>query len=219
MPRVLRLAGHLTPLASELDQNLLIETPSQERFVLKIAKRTRRTVALMPTNAAMRHMASTGITPPSDPCSVGRVVCVTGTGHAVRLLTWYRASRLDRSRVARSSPGDLGAPTRSDQRGAVVIRPSRAAPALSLGPRRRCADHRRLRSLDRDETLRGLVCGLSVHMASRDGKRYGACAGRVIMGRERLQRPCRLTARRAACLGLIDFGDMVHSYTPSPSLR
>jgi 4-aminobutyrate aminotransferase-like enzyme/Ser/Thr protein kinase RdoA (MazF antagonist) len=83
------LSGRLTPLVSERDQNLRVETETQT-LVLKIANRAEDAGHLALQNAALAHIARTdpalGV-PRLVPALDGSGMVMAG-GHAVRLMTW-----------------------------------------------------------------------------------------------------------------------------------
>ena len=106
------IAAAASSLASERDQNFLLDTSRGERYVLKIANAAEDRALLEAQNAAMAHVAAqTGLAP--------RVVDVGGTsifvrateGRAcfVRLLTWIPGTPLaDVRRRSRDLVEDIG---------------------------------------------------------------------------------------------------------------
>jgi 4-aminobutyrate aminotransferase-like enzyme/Ser/Thr protein kinase RdoA (MazF antagonist) len=95
--KIFGIEATASPLASERDQNFTLETTGGERFVLKIANAAEDRALLDAQNAAMTHVArETGLAP--------RVISVGGTSifqestggatHFVRLLTWIPGAAL-----------------------------------------------------------------------------------------------------------------------------
>src|SRR3954466_4824462 len=87
------LEAEATPLASERDQNFLLQTGAGDRFVLKIANATEERALLEAQNAAMAHVARlTTMCPRVIPTVEGEAIAQTtsrpGTTHYVRLVTW-----------------------------------------------------------------------------------------------------------------------------------
>jgi 4-aminobutyrate aminotransferase-like enzyme/Ser/Thr protein kinase RdoA (MazF antagonist) len=89
------------PLPSERDQNFLLTTTTGERFVLKIANATEHRAILDAQNAALIHVAArTGICPRVVPTRSGELMATVsasgGDPHLVRLVTWLRGVPLAR---------------------------------------------------------------------------------------------------------------------------
>jgi Ser/Thr protein kinase RdoA (MazF antagonist) len=99
------IAGAISSLPSERDQNFLVTAEGGEKFVLKIANAHDTPELLDFQNRAMRHVEES-----APGCRVQRVVCClqgadigrirhaeTGTDHCVRLLTWIDGEVLAKS--------------------------------------------------------------------------------------------------------------------------
>jgi Ser/Thr protein kinase RdoA (MazF antagonist) len=86
------LDGSASPLPSERDQNFAVTTASDDRFVLKIANASESADLLEAQNAALAHLALTGlcarIVTALDGREIARVSNADGRVHLVRLLTW-----------------------------------------------------------------------------------------------------------------------------------
>ena len=88
-----------TPLPSERDQNVLLQTAAGDRFVLKIANATDDRALLEAQNAAMAHVARTStLCPRVIPTLTGEpmahITTASGSRHFVRLVTWIAGQTL-----------------------------------------------------------------------------------------------------------------------------
>jgi 4-aminobutyrate aminotransferase-like enzyme/Ser/Thr protein kinase RdoA (MazF antagonist) len=82
------LEADAQPLPSERDQNFLLETASG-RFVLKFANASERVEILEAQNAALEHLAGwTALCPRVVPTTSGVGIAPGPGGHLVRLVTW-----------------------------------------------------------------------------------------------------------------------------------
>jgi len=90
---VFGLDGEVSALPSERDQNFLLRTSANDRFVLKIANGHEQRAFLEAQNAALTHVARrVGFCPTVVPARDGTLLSQTtglfGEVHFVRLLTW-----------------------------------------------------------------------------------------------------------------------------------
>jgi 4-aminobutyrate aminotransferase-like enzyme/Ser/Thr protein kinase RdoA (MazF antagonist) len=204
-----------SPLPSERDQNFLLATATGERFVLKIANLQETRDLLDAQDAAMSRVAELGLCPRVLPAPDGSPVTTAGTGHLVRLLTWLPGKPL----------------------GEQATRPDALLEDLgrSLG-RLSCAlsgfDHPAIHRdfhwdlargfaivaehapLIPDPELQGLVRRTVAHIQARDGERIARLRRSAVHG-DANDYNVLVTETPAGprISGVIDFGDMVHSYT------
>jgi 4-aminobutyrate aminotransferase-like enzyme/Ser/Thr protein kinase RdoA (MazF antagonist) len=203
-----------SPLPSERDQNFLLQTSSGERFVLKIANATEPREILEAQNAAMQHVAALQLCPQVRPTLDGREIAQTPAGHFVRLLTWLPGVPL----------------------GEVAARPERLLEDLGtrLGRLSRTLagfDHpaihrhfywdlsrgfeivREYSLLIEDPSLRGFIRRVTGYIAARDGQRMATLRRSAVHGDANDFNVLVNGPDVTAVTGLIDFGDMVHSWT------
>jgi hypothetical protein len=85
-----------TPLASERDQNFLVTTAAGDRFVLKIANGGEERAMLEAQNAAMAHVAPRiGFCPRVTPAISGDSIAITPDGnHFVRMVSYLAGTPL-----------------------------------------------------------------------------------------------------------------------------
>jgi 4-aminobutyrate aminotransferase-like enzyme/Ser/Thr protein kinase RdoA (MazF antagonist) len=223
--RLFGVDGHAHPLPSERDQNFRIDSRTGARFVLKIANVREGAAMLEAENAAMEHVAAQGdsvacprVVAGCDGRAIQSVEGRDGRRHHVRLLTW-----LPGMPFATTSPhtpallADLGRFMGSlDQalasfdhlaahrefhwdvaRAAVVIRPLLAE--IDGGERRALLE--RLLARFEAATLPRLAA-LRRGVIHDDANDYNVLVGGG--GSDLLE-------RNQSVVGLLDFGDMVHS--------
>src|SRR5262245_30487618 len=78
-----------SPLPSERDQNFLVTTAAGERYVLKIANASEERAMLEAQNAAMAHVSRRmTFCPRVVPTTAGTTIGAAGDGHFVRLVTY-----------------------------------------------------------------------------------------------------------------------------------
>ena len=99
--------GTLTPLPSERDQNFLLKTADGEAFVLKIANALEDRLLLEAQNDMLSHLAqSMTLCPQPIPTRTGQIIAdvpaPSGVTHLVRLLTYLPGKPL--SQLKRHSP-------------------------------------------------------------------------------------------------------------------
>ncbi len=85
-------------LPSERDRNIRLDATDGARYVLKIANARETTAMLEAENAAMRRLASTGLTAVLIPTRAGSDIGETPEGHRVRLITWLEGEPLAQAR-------------------------------------------------------------------------------------------------------------------------
>ena len=204
-----------SPLPSERDQNFLLVTTAGDRFVLKIANATEAFEMLDAQNAAMEHLSALGLCPRLVPTTDGQQISRAPSGHFVRLVTWVPGVPLG---TCESRPDSL-----LEDLGAKLGQLSTA-----LADFDHPAIHREFywdlsRSFEiihehapliADPSLRGFVLRTSGHIQARDGRQLAMLRRTAVHGDandfnvlvvETHGGPPRVS-------GLIDFGDMVHSY-------
>jgi 4-aminobutyrate aminotransferase-like enzyme/Ser/Thr protein kinase RdoA (MazF antagonist) len=212
----LRAAAKLLP--SERDQNFLLETEAGDRFVLKIANALEGRALLEAQNEAMNRVAARSrLCQRVAPTLAGETIAAT-EGHFVRLVTYLSGVPL--GNVKRHSPALLR------DVGRAVAEVDKALADFDCAALRRefhwdlarglevCRKHLPLVA---DETLRGLVEKLAAayeqtvapllpnlrrSVIHNDANNFNVLAG----GGD-------IYTRRQSVVGLIDFGDLVHSYT------
>lgn len=210
------IAGAAAPLPSERDQNFLLTSAAGERFILKIANATETRELLEAQNAAMAHVASVGICPRVLVTAAGESIASLPSGHFVRLLSWI--------------PGvPLG--TLEDRPDSLLEDLGRKLGQLSdaLASFDHPAIHRDFywdlsRAFDivhdyapliEDAALRSFILRTTGHIRARDGRRLARLRRSAVHGDANDFNVIVLpdVAHGPRVMGLIDFGDMVHSYT------
>jgi len=213
--------SHARLLPSERDQNFLLTTESGERFVLKIANGREQAVLLESQNQAMGHLAKRlSYCPQVVPTTSGEQITRIGTSpedsHFVRLVTYLpgaplgdlkeqssellcdigeKLGRLDRelttfdhAALHRDFHWDLvNGPCVVKNYGALIPDPSLRELVVN------CAEELEATLAPRSQKLRRSI----IHGDPND---YNVIIGPDDSGLQRV-------------LGLIDFGDMVYSYT------
>lgn len=209
------LEAAASPLPSERDQNFLLTLATGERFVLKIANLDENRELLDAQNAAMSHVAELGLCPRVVPAADGSPITTAGTGHLVRLLTWLpgaplgqQAARPDAlledlgrtlGQLSRALSGfDHHAIHRDFHwdlaRGFVIV--DEHAPGIA------------------DPELQGLVRRTVAHVRARDAERIARLRRSAVHGDANDYNVLVTeTPSGTRVSGMIDFGDMVHSYT------
>ncbi|HJR58898.1 MAG TPA: aminotransferase class III-fold pyridoxal phosphate-dependent enzyme [Vicinamibacterales bacterium] len=205
-----------SPLPSERDQNFLLATAEGERFVLKVANATEPRELLEAQNAAMEHVAALGFCPRVRAAAGGGTIARASSGHFVRLLSWlpgtplggisarpdslledlgHRLGRFSAALAAFDHPA-IHRPFHWDlARGFEII--DEHAPLID------------------DPALRGFVRRMSSCVQARDGRRLDRVRRSAVHGDANDFNVLVDTAAPDGprVTGLIDFGDMVHSYT------
>jgi len=199
------------PLPSERDQNFLLETADGRRFVLKIANATESRALLDAQHAAMTHAsAHTDLCPRPVPAGTGETI-VAFDGYLARVLTWLPGTTLALTRLRSLRLlhdlgvrlGELDAVLRSFDhpaahrdlywdlaRGPLTIR--ERLPVVDEGPLRPIVE----RVLHRiDIELKPRLDKLPRSVVHGDANDHN-----ILVSQQRVS-------------GLIDFGDMAHSWT------
>jgi Ser/Thr protein kinase RdoA (MazF antagonist) len=205
--------GSASPLPSERDQNFVIATAAGERYVLKVANAAEERAMLEAQNAAMTHLESrVTFCPRVRPTRAGSRIGVTPDGaHLVRLVTYLPGTPLARTG---GRTADL-----LESLGRTVGRLDAALadfdhPAVHRGfhwdlaqAERVIADHLPLVDpiADRQLVERASAAAVGTVGPLRNGLRrsivhHDANDWNVLVDGERV-------------VGIIDFGDMVHSWT------
>jgi Ser/Thr protein kinase RdoA (MazF antagonist) len=203
------LDASASALPSERDQNVLLTGAAGERHVLKIANASEPRAMLEAQNAAMARLECLAFCPRVVPTLAGDTITrAAGSAHLVRLVTYVAGTPLAES--ASRSPALLGS------LGHAVGRLDTALedfdhPAihrdfhwdLANAP----AAIREYLPLVRDEALRRLIgtvydaaAGLDSSQFRRSAVHHDANDWNVLVDGDRVT-------------GIIDFGDMVHSWT------
>jgi 4-aminobutyrate aminotransferase-like enzyme/Ser/Thr protein kinase RdoA (MazF antagonist) len=217
------LRATATTLPSERDQNFLLQAESGEKFVLKIANAQEERCLLEAQNLAMAHVARLSLCPSVEPAKSGdtiaEVVSESGSRHFVRLVTYLPGTPL--ASIRRHSPEllyDLGQKLgQLDRTLATFDHPAIHRDFhwdLANGLRTfrdyksRISDAE-MRSLvtkmttDFEERVAPLLPELRASAIHNDANDYNVLIG----GGDDLY------TRNQSVVGLVDFGDMVHSYT------
>ena len=200
-------------LPSERDRNLRLETPDGRRYVLKIANAQETTSVLEAENAAMRRLASTGLTPVLVPTRSGTDIGQTGDGFRVRLITWLDGQEL------------ADAPHRShallEHLGTAVATIDRALEGFDHPALHRdfhwdlaaaSAVIARERARIADEALRHLVDRFVSLYESTVAPRLPALR-RGVIHNDANDHNVLVDRRADRVTGVVDFGDMVFSHT------
>jgi Ser/Thr protein kinase RdoA (MazF antagonist) len=210
------VSGTAQPLPSERDQNFLIESGSS-RFVLKAANRTEQRAILEAQNAALSHLESRVPFCPRVVQSLdGQRICEAPSGHFVRLVTWLPGIPLgtlpqhppdllaDLGRcigLMDKALADFDHPALHrrfhwDLAGAIEIVVAKLPEVVDVD----------LRHIIQDDVERiaergtPLLPRLRRSIVHNDGNDYNVLVDAPSTGAPRIT-------------GLIDFGDMVHSFT------
>ena len=219
------LDGEVSALPSERDQNFLFHTSAGDRFVLKIANGQEARPFLEAQNAALAHVAHRvsfcpTVVPARDGTLLSHITGPTGGIHFVRLLTWLPGVPL--GTVIDQSDGLL-----EDFGGAV------AALDAALEDFDHPAIHRLFHwDLARgiqlvreqcpaigDAGMRSLVSGLLDRIVARDAPRFAGLRRAAVHNDPNdynvlvtLPSDGEHAPTGSQISGILDFGDMVHSY-------
>src|SRR3954470_2520838 len=220
--RLFGLEAEATPLASERDQNFLLQTGAGDRFVLKIANATEERALLEAQNAAMAHVARlTTICPRVIPTVEGEAIAQTtsraGTRHYVRLVTWIPGVPL--GSIA-EQPGEL-----LESLGAAIAELDRALEGFDHPAVHREFHWDLARGLSicreiapsiADPSLRALVISLLDRIEAHDASRFARLRRAAVHNDPNdynviVSLPPEGGSYESIS-GIIDFGDIVHSY-------
>ena len=221
------ITARAVPLPGERDQNFRLDTPTGEAFVLKIANGEEDAGLLEAQTEALRRVEATGICPRLLPTTDGewmaQIAGQNGNRHWVRLLTYLPGTPL--ARQPRQTPAllrDLGRRVAQVDaaladfdypaihrdfdwdlgQGLAVV--ERYAPLIADGEMRVLME--KLTDDFRRETA-PLLPGLRRQVIHNDANDYNVLVG------DPSGDGGDLYTRNQQVVGLIDFGDIVHSYT------
>lgn len=221
------LEAQAKPLPSERDQNFLIESENGNQFVLKIANATEERAMLEAQNQVMEHLANhvqfcPRVIPSTNGEEIIRVISTSGEQHFVRLATYLPGAPL--GNVKRHSPelmADLGYKVGQ----VTTALQTFGHPALHRNFHWDLVNGLNIISkyeaLLRDPELRQLIQQLRAQFEKHvmpllpklrrsvihnDGNDFNLLVG---------DSGDDLYSRNQSIVGLIDFGDMVYSYTIS----
>jgi 4-aminobutyrate aminotransferase-like enzyme/Ser/Thr protein kinase RdoA (MazF antagonist) len=203
-------------LPSERDQNFLLTAASGERFILKIANAGETRELLDAQNAALSHVAPLGLCPRVCATRDGRQIAPAPSGHFVRLLSWLPGSPLG---ALDARPDSL-----LEDLGHKLGELSGALAGFDHPAIHRDFHWDLSRGFDvveahapliDDPALRGLVLRTAGHVRARDGRRLAWLRRAAIHGDANDFNLLVVADDPGAprVSGIIDFGDMVHSYT------
>jgi 4-aminobutyrate aminotransferase-like enzyme/Ser/Thr protein kinase RdoA (MazF antagonist) len=216
------LATTASPLPSERDQNFLLDAAG-ERFVLKISNGGENHALLDAQNRAMERIAGTGLCPRLLASAAGReietVVAPSGTPHLVRLVTYLPGTPM--GRVRRRTPGLL------EELGRAVGRVDAALAGFDHPAIRRDFHWDLARGLEvvragagriADRELAAVVMDLAGAFERHAAWRLADLRRGVIHNDANdfnvlVGGGASLDDRNQHVVGLIDLGDMVHSFT------
>ncbi|MBX3015170.1 MAG: aminotransferase class III-fold pyridoxal phosphate-dependent enzyme [Caldilineaceae bacterium] len=223
------LTATATALASERDQNFLLMTTAGRSYVLKIANAQEDYHTLTFQNQALQHLAATATVPVAAlqtsgaGATIATITDDAGTSYFVRLLSYLPGKPL--ATVKPHAPALLvnlgGYLGKLDQALATFDHPA-ADRALQWDLRQASAVIRRYQHEIHDPTRRQWVAALLAHFEQvampllaqvrtsiihNDGNDYNVLVGD--------QADAGLAGRAKLVTGVIDFGDMVRTYTVS----
>lgn len=203
-------------LPSERDQNFLLVSAAGERFILKIANATESRDILDAQNAAMEHLGPLGLCPRVLHAREDQRIVRSSSGHCVRLLSWLPGTPLG---SVSSRPDAL-----MEDLGRTLGRMSRALADFDHPAIHRDFYWDLARGFEtvgdfapfiEDPALRGFVLRTAGYVQARDGARLARLRRTAVHG-DANDYNVLVVADASGELrvsGLIDFGDMVHSYT------
>ena len=217
------LPGSASPLPSERDQNFLIAAGA-DRFVLKIANATEDRAMLEAQNAAMAHLADrTTLCPRIVRTQAGEEIAVLPSRwsgrHLVRLVTWLPGVPM--ASVARHSPAlleDLGRRVGEVDRALATFDHPAIHRDFYWDLVNGLTVVRERAGLVQDKDLRALVERMAARI-ERDDTRLFARLRRSAIHNDPNDHNVLVggaddpATRHQRIVGLVDFGDMVHSVT------
>jgi 4-aminobutyrate aminotransferase-like enzyme/Ser/Thr protein kinase RdoA (MazF antagonist) len=211
--RVFGVTGTGSTLPSERDQNVLLQTNSGERFVLKIANPRESRALLEAQNAALVHVARrTTLCPSIVPTVDGRTIAdveANGVTYLVRLLTWLPGVPLaDAGRASPALLEDLGARLADLDDALAGFDHPAIHRAFHWDLARAVEIVRESAPLVADEAVRALVVDVAARVEARDGARLARLRRAAVHNDPNDYNV--LVDRRVT--GFLDFGDIVHSY-------
>jgi Ser/Thr protein kinase RdoA (MazF antagonist) len=206
------ISAAASPLPSERDQNFLLATAAGDRYVLKIANGAEHRMMLEAQNAAMDLAAArTGLTSRVLPTASGDTIAIAGDGYLVRLVTY-----LDGRPLAEAGSR---APALLENVGRAVGRLDAALASF---------DHPAIHR-DFHWDLANAARVIGNHLALVDGADFRRLLEQASTSALVAVEPHLSALRRSAVhhdandwnvlaigstvTGILDFGDMVHSWT------
>ena len=212
--RVFGVTATGSPLPSERDQNVLLQTEGGERFVLKIANAGESAALLDAQNAALAHVARRtslcqSVVPTLDGRSAGEIHA-GGVTHVARLLTWLPGVPLaDVGAASSTLLEDLGARLAELDTALEGFDHPAAHRDFHWDLARALDVVRASSSLVADEGMRALVIDLASRVDARDGERLARLRRAVVHNDPN---DYNVLVSERAVTGILDFGDIVHSY-------
>src|SRR5947207_4093257 len=212
--RLFGVTAQGSPLPSERDQNVLLQTHGGDRFVLKIANASESRAVLEAQNAALAHVGRRSplcpaVIPTVDGASVGEISS-PGATHLVRLFTWLPG-------VPLAQAGETTTPLLEDL-GARLAELDDALDGFDHPALHREFYWDLARAFDvvreslplvADARMRALVDDCVSRIRARDGNRLARLRRAVVHNDPNDYN--LLVSGRSVC-GILDFGDAVYSY-------
>jgi 4-aminobutyrate aminotransferase-like enzyme/Ser/Thr protein kinase RdoA (MazF antagonist) len=220
--RLFGVDAEASALPSERDQNFVLSTEAGDRFVLKVANSTDDRALLEAQNAALAHVARGStlcprVIPTTDGWDIAAFEAAAGVHHFVRLLTWLPGVPL--GSLDEQSPELLAS------LGAAVAELDCALagfdhPAIHRDFYWDLANGLRLvrehAPSIADPSMRALVEDLARRIDARDGARFAALRRAAAHNDPNdynvLVEDLVASAFRRKVTGILDFGDIVHTY-------
>lgn len=197
-------------LPSERDQNFLLHTAADDRFVLKIANSTDDRPLLEAQNAALAHVGrSSTLCPRVIPTVDGEWIAELPTTHLVRLLTWLPGAAL--ASISDPSPpllASLGAAVAELDSALEDFDHPAVHREFHWDLARGLALVRDLSPRIADPDMRALVTRLAQQIDFRDGPRLDGLR-RAVVHNDPNDHNVLVDGR---VTGILDFGDIVYSY-------
>ena len=204
--------GRATPLASERDRNFLLTTARGERYVLKVANGSDPRDAIEAQAAVLRHLASTALTPRLVPTRAGDGLGEFN-GHLVRLVTYLDGQPLgETSHQTRALLQDLGRVVATiDSALATFDHPALHRP-FHWDLARAAGTIREHLPRVADPPLRDLVASVLSTYETTVAPKLPSLPQSAIHN-DANDHNVIVDPQAQRVVGLIDFGDMVHSQT------
>jgi 4-aminobutyrate aminotransferase-like enzyme/Ser/Thr protein kinase RdoA (MazF antagonist) len=214
--------GEASPLPSERDQNFVLRTSAGDRFVLKIANGADDRALLEAQNAALVHVARSStlcprIIPTVSGETIGELTTPSGARHFARLLSWIEGEPF--GSLASHPPAlleGLGAAIAELDAALAGFDHPAAHREFYWDLARGLALTLELAPSIPDESMRALVRRLVHQIDSRDGPRFQSLRRAVVHNDPNdynvlVDLPPKGASYRTV-VGILDFGDIVHSY-------
>ena len=204
------------PLPSERDQNFQLMARDGTQYVLKIANRLEERAMLDAQNAAMAHLAAVGLTPTVVFSKTGEPIATTRGGHFVRLLRWMPGEPLGRLETRpRALLEDFGFRLGQISQALATFDHPAAHREFHWDLATGAETVRAFGSLIDDQALRDLVWRVTGYVNERMGSAAPRLRRSVIHGDANDYNVLidQSAAGGVRVTGLIDFGDLLHTYT------